>query len=286
MIPKQSFGLTGHASSQIIFGAYALSQATQVEADRILESLLAHGVNHIDTAPMYGNAEQCIGNWMKKQRDDFFLASKSRSRDYARAWKDLHASLERLKVETIDLWQLHGLTNPAGWEKVMGPGGALQAFLKARDQGLVRHLGVTGHGNKTPTMHLQSLERYAFDSVMLPYNYCQMQIASYARDFDQLIEICQARGVAVQTFQSIAWRPVSKQPRQYNTYFYDPLESQAAIEKSVHWAMGLPGSFVITAGDMQFVTRMLDAAGRFKQRPPDEEMAQLVQVYGMQPVFK
>lgn len=285
MILKQLFGRAGHASCRIIFGSYALSNATQAEADQIFEILLAHGVNHIDTAPMYGNAERCIGAWMKKHRDDFFIATKSRSRDYERAKKDLQCSLERLKVDYIDLWQLHGLTNPAGWEKVMGAGGALEAFIEARDKGLVRHLGVTGHGNKVATMHLQSLERHDFDSIMLPYNYCQMQIASYARDFLKLVEICRERNIAVQTIKSIAWRPVGEQPRKHNTYFYEPLESQDAIEKSVHWAMGLRDSFVITAGDMQFVSRMLDAAERFEHQPSDDEMNRLLKEYGIQQVF-
>lgn len=286
MIPKQPFGRSGHASSQIIFGSYALSNATQAEADHILEVLLAHGVNQIDTAPMYGNAEKCIGAWMQKHRDDFFIATKSRSRDYERAKKNLQNSLERLKVDYIDLWQLHGLTNPGGWEKVMGAGGALEAFLEARDQDLVRYLGVTGHGNKAATMHLQSLERYDFDAVMLPYNYCQMQITDYAGDFEKLVAICRERSIAVKTIKSIAWRPIGKQPGKYNTYFYEPFESQEAIEKSVHWAMGLQGSFVITAGDMQFISKMLDAAESFVQPPSDEEMKQLVKACGIQQVFR
>ena len=286
MITGQLFGHTGHASSQIIFGAWALSNATQAEAEQILGILLEYGVNHIDTARMYGNAEELIGSWMKKHRDDFFVATKSRSRTYEGAWKDLRRSLDRLEVDHIDLWQLHGLTNQMGWEKVMGSGGALEAFIEARDKGLVRYLGVTGHGNKVAAMHLQSLERFDFDSVMLPYNYCQMQIASFAADFNKLIGLCRERNVAVQTFQSIAWRPIGKRPRKYNTYFYEPLESGAAIEKSVHWAMGLQGSFVITAGDMQFVLPMLQSAERFEQRPSDEEMNLLMNEYGIQQIFR
>jgi len=286
MITKQAFGRTGHASSRIIFGAYALSNATQEEADRVLELLLEHGVNHIDTAPMYGNAEKLVGLWMKKHRDEFFIATKSQSRAYEGAWKDLRRSLELLEVDHVDLWQLHGLTNQTGWEKVMGSGGALEAFIEARDKGLVRYLGVTGHGNKVAGMHLQSLERFDFDSVLLPYNYCQMQIASYARDFDQLTRVCRQRNVAVQTMKAIARGPIGKRPGKYNTYFYEPLEIDEAIEKSVHWAMGLPDAFVITAGDMQFVPRMLQSAERFEQRPSDEEMNLLVSEYSIQQVFR
>jgi aryl-alcohol dehydrogenase-like predicted oxidoreductase len=137
MIAREPFGRTGHASSRIIFGAYALSNATEADGERILGILLEHDVNHIDTAPMYGNAEKLIGLWMKKHRDDFFVATKSRSRTYEGAWTNLRRSLDQLRIDRIDLWQLHGLTNQMGWEKVMGSGGALEAFIEARDKGLV-----------------------------------------------------------------------------------------------------------------------------------------------------
>jgi len=286
MITRQVFGRTGHASSQIIFGAYALRSATRAEAERTLEILLEHGVNHIDTGRTYGNSEGLIGSWMKKHRDDFFVATKSRSRTYEGAWKDLRRSLDRLRVDHIDLWQFHGLTNQTGWEKAMGPGGALEALIEARQKGLVRYLGVTGHGNRAAAMHLQSLERFDFDSVLLPYNYCQMQIASFAADFDKLIELCRERNVAVQTMKSIAWRPIGDRPAKHRTYFYQPLESEEAIDKSLHWAMGLQGSFVVTAGDMQVVPRMLQSAERFQRRPSDAEMQLLVNEHGIQQVFK
>ena len=150
---------------------------------------------------MYGNAEKCIGSWMEQHRDDFFLATKSRKRAYKEAWEDLQRSLNTLRVDYIDLWQMHGLTNPAGWEKAMGHGGALEAFIEARDKGLVRFLGVTGHGNKVPAMHKRSLERYDFDTVLLPYSYWLMQNRRYAADFNALVGLCRERKVAVQTDQ-------------------------------------------------------------------------------------
>lgn len=285
MIPKQVFGCTGHMSTQIIFGSYALSQATQAEADEILDQLLKYGINHIDTAPMYGNAEISIGRWMEKYRDKFFLATKSRSRSYEGAWKDLRHSLERLKVDQVDLWQMHGLTNPQGWKKAMGTGGALEAFIEARDKGLARFLGVTGHGSKVPVMHKQSLERFDFDTVLLPYSYWQMLNPSYVSHFNELIEMCRERNVAIQTIKSIARRPWKDQPRTYNTYFYEPLEAQVPIDKAVHWAMGLPDSFVITVGDMQLVPKMLDAADRYVERPSDENMKTIMDEFDVQPIF-
>jgi len=282
MISKQPFGRTGHTSTRVIFGGYALSKATQAEADRTLDVLLEYGVNHIDTAPMYGNAEKRIGSWMAQHRDDFFLATKTRKRSYEGAWKDLRQSLSKLKVDHIDLWQMHGLTNPIGWEKVMRNGGALDAFIEARDEGLVRYLGVTGHGNKVPAMHIQSLERFDFDTVLLPYNYLLAQNTRYVADFNGLVELCCKRDVAVQTIKSVVRGPWKSRPRTHNTYFYEPLESQDAIDKSVQWVLGISDSFLITAGDMQILPKMLDAATRFEKRPSDKEMDAVVHEFDIQ----
>ena len=285
MIPTQPFGRTGHESTCIIFGGYALSGAIQIEADRILEMLLEYGVNHIDTAPAYGNAEERIGPWMEQYRKDFFLATKSRSRTYEGAWKDLQRSLDRLRVDQIDLWQMHGLTNPVSWEKVMAPGGSLEAFIKARDEGLVRFLGITGHGDKVPAMHKQSLERFDFDSILLPYNYLQMKKPRYATNFNELAEICRKRNIAVQTIKSVVRRPWRTNPQTHNTFFYEPLVNQDAIDKSVHWSLGLSRSFLITAGDIQILPKMLDAATRFEKPPSDTEMTNLVDEFDMHPII-
>ncbi|MFX1475455.1 MAG: aldo/keto reductase [Promethearchaeota archaeon] len=283
MIPKIPFGRTGHLSSRIIFGGWALSQATQAEADRILDLLLKWGINHIDVARAYGNAEKRVGHWMKQHRDKFFLATKCRSRSPERARRDLENSLSQLKVDQIDLWQLHSLSNPQSWEKVMAPGGVLDVFIEARDQGLVRYLGVTGHGSKIAGMHLRSLERFDFDTVLLPYNFLAMQNPRYAQDFNDVVELCRRRNVVVQTIKSIARRPWGDRPKTYNTYFYEPLEDQGAIDKSVHWALGLEDSFVVTAGDMRLIPKMLEAATRFEQCPSDTEMDVLAKEYALQP---
>jgi len=285
IIAKQSFGKTKQESSRIIFGGYALSKATQDEADNILELLLKNGINHIDTALIYGNSEKLIGSWMENHRKDFFLATKTRSRSYKGAWKNLRQSLELLNVEYIDLWQMHALTNPQGWEKVMSPGGTLEAFIEARDEGLVRFLGVTAHGSKAPFMHKRSLERFDFDAVMLPYNYMRMQNTKYADNFNELITLCQKRNVAVQTIKSISRRPWGDNPKTHNTYFYQPLIDENAIEKSVHWALGLEDSFVITAGDLDLVPQMLDAAKCYREQPSDSEMSALVEKFNVQEIL-
>jgi aryl-alcohol dehydrogenase-like predicted oxidoreductase len=285
MIPQKAFGRTGQVSTHLIFGSWALSQATQAEADRVLELLLEHGVNHIDTAPMYGNAEKCIGPWLEKHRADFFIATKTRKRTYEGAWADLQRSLDRLRVDCVDLWQMHGLTNLAGWERAMGPGGTLEAFLEARDKGLVRFLGVTGHGLKTPAMHMRSLEHFDFDSVLLPYNYALMQNPRYAADFEALVARCRERQVAVQTIKSIARQSWAGRPKTYNTYFYEPLETQKAIDKAVHWVLGRTDVFLITAGDMQLLPMVLGAAERFEARPSDAEMVAHAAEFDIQPIW-
>jgi aryl-alcohol dehydrogenase-like predicted oxidoreductase len=285
MISKQPFGRTGHASTRLIFGAYALSKATQAEADRILELLLEHGVNHIDTAFSYGNAEKRIGPWLEKHRGDFFIATKTRRRTYQGAWDDLQRSLDRLRVDYVDLWQMHGLTSPAGWERAMGPGSTLEAFVEARDKGLVHFLGVTGHGLKAPAMHLRSLERFDFDTVLVPYNYSLIQNARYAADFEALVRLCRERQVAVQTIKSIARRPWKGRPKTYHTYFYEPLDTQEAIDRAVHWVLGYPDVFLITAGDMQVLPKILEAANRFEGRPSDAEMAADAAKFAIQPIF-
>ena len=170
MIPKLPFGRTGHLSTRTLFGAAALGGVTQKEADATLEVLLEFGVNHIDTAAIYGDAELRIGPWMADHRYDFFLATKTEQRTRKEALEELQPSLERLQVDYVDLWQIHAIMEPEPLEIALGPGGALEAFVEAREQGLVRFLGITGHGTQITALHLRALEHFHFDSVLLPYN--------------------------------------------------------------------------------------------------------------------
>ena len=278
MIEKRPFGRTGHMSTATIFGAAALGRVTQEEADRTLDVLLEYGVNHIDTANSYGEAEKRIGPWMSRYRDNFFLATKTENRTYDGAREHLHRSLDLLRTDHIDLWQMHILIKPEEWEVAMGPGGALEAFVEAKEQGLVRFLGVTGHEKVVASMHRRSLEHYDFDSVLLPYNFAMMQNPQYAADFEALVALCQARNVAVQTIKSIARGQWGVQPRTSATW-YEPFTEQADIDKAVHWVLRRPGIFLNTAGDIHILPRVLDAASRFQPGPEaehlDEEMAEL-----------
>ena len=284
MIAKQPFGPTGHMSTRTLFGAAALSQVSQAEADRTREVLLEYGVNHIDTAASYGDAELRIGPWMERYRQHFFLATKTEQRTYRGARDELRRSLERLRVDHVDLWQMHVLVDPDDWETAMGPGGALEAFIEARERGLARFLGVTGHGLAVAAMHKRSLERFDFDSVLLPYNYPLKQNHQYAADLEDLVAICKERNVAVQIIKSICRRPWGDRPQTRATW-YEPLEDQADIDRAVHWILGRPEFFLNTAADIHVLPRVLDAASRFRERPSDEAMTAMVAEREMAPLF-
>ncbi|HXF61692.1 MAG TPA: aldo/keto reductase [Caldilineaceae bacterium] len=284
MIRKQPFGRTGHMSSVTIFGAAALGRVTQEVADRVLETLLQYGVNHIDTAASYGDSELRIGPWMEKHRKDFFLATKTGERTYEKARDEIRRSLDRLRTDQVDLIQLHNLVHPDEWDTAMGPGGALEAAVEAREQGLVRFIGVTGHGLTIAAMHRRSLERFDFDSVLLPYNYPMMQNEKYAADFERLMQLCQERNVAVQTIKGITRGPWATTERTRTTW-YQPLEDQRDIDLAVHWVLGRPGIFLNTAGDVDLLPKILDAASRYERRPSDEEMESMLREQQMTPLF-
>jgi aryl-alcohol dehydrogenase-like predicted oxidoreductase len=284
MIAKEPFGRTEHRSTRTIFGAAALARATQEEADRALDILLEHGVNHIDTAASYGDAELRIGPWMADHRARFFLATKTTERTREGAREELERSLERLRVGHVDLLQLHYLVDAEPWEVAMGPGGALEAAIEAREQGLVRFIGVTGHGTRVAGMHRRSLERFDFDSVLLPYNFTMMQSPDYAADFEKLVAICSERKVAVQTIKSLARRRWEGEPGPRATW-YEPIEDPAALRRAVHWVLARPGLFLNTPGDLELLPRVLDAAASLELPSPDEEMEADVARLEMKPLF-
>ena len=284
MIAKAPFGRTGHESTRTLFGAAALGRVTQTEADATLDVLLKYGINHIDVAASYGDAELRIGPWMPTHRKDFFLATKTEKRTYREALDELQRSLERMSVDSVDLWQMHVLVDPEQWEVAMGPGGALEAFIEARAQGLVRYLGVTGHGLNVARMHMRSLDCFDFDSVLLPWNYPMKQNPQYAADFDALVAMCRERNVAVQTIKSLCRRPWDDRPHTRATW-YEPLEEQSDIDKAVHWVLGRPELFLNTLSDIHLLPKVLDAASRFAQRPTDAEMEDLVVAQEMAPLF-
>jgi aryl-alcohol dehydrogenase-like predicted oxidoreductase len=283
-IPLEAFGRTGHQSTRTIFGAASLSRVSQEVADRTLDVLLHHGVNHIDTAASYGDAELRIRPWLKREPGRFLLATKTDARTKGEGRDDLHRSLDRLGVDHVDLWQLHNLADPIEWDTALSPGGVIEAALEAREQGLVRFIGVTGHGSQIAATHRRSLERFDFDSILLPYNFVTMQLSYYAENFEAIVRTCSERKVAVQTIKSVALRPWLGREHTRATW-YEPLEDQKDIDLAVWWVLGRPGVFLNTTGDVDLLPRVLDAAERFERRPDDDAMSAMLERSKAAPLF-
>ncbi|GAA4629585.1 aldo/keto reductase [Actinoallomurus vinaceus] len=283
-IETADFGRTGHNSTRVIFGAAALAAVSQSVADQTFDVILEHGINHIDVAASYGEAEVRLRPLLRREPDRFFLATKTGERTAAEAREELHRSLDRLGVDHVDLWQLHSLADPIEWDIALSPGGALEAALAAREEGLVRWIGVTGHGTQIAASHRRSLERFDFDSVLLPYNYLTLRNTYYADNFEALYRTCQERRVAMQTIKSIALRPWMGRPHTRSTW-YEPLERQDDIDLAVWWALSRPGVFVNSVGDVDLLPRVLDAASRFDEAPDDAAMDALVQRSQAEPLF-
>jgi aryl-alcohol dehydrogenase-like predicted oxidoreductase len=284
MTDRTFFGRTGHESSRVIFGAAALGSMRQERADQVLATLLEFGVNHIDTAASYGDSELRVAPWMAAHRDRFFLATKTgeRSGDAARA--SLERSLTRLGVDSVDLIQLHNLVEPGEWEVAHGPGGAVDALVRARDEGLVRFIGVTGHGLRIAGMHLRSLERFGFDSVLLPYNYALMSDDGYRADVEALLAVCEQRSVAVQTIKSVARRRWQEAAGPQFSW-YEPLPDGDALVRAVRYVLSRPGLFLNSSSDARLLRPTLEAAAVSGPAPTDEEMAADLERHEIEPLF-
>jgi len=287
-LDRTPFGRTGHHSSRVIFGAAALYSMKQERADRLLDLLLEFGVNHIDTAADYGDSELRLGPWMQKHRGDFYLATKTGDRTKAAARESIHRSLERLRTDHLDLVQMHNLVAQDEWDIAMGPGGALEALVDAQREGLVRFLGVTGHGYTVAAQHRRSLERFPFDSVLLPYNATMMRQPAYAADFEALVDDCAARGTAVQTIKSIAKKRWDDGTGGHFSW-YEPLTDPDAIRRGVRFALSRPGFFLNSSSDGRLLPLILEAAadteGGTVAAPSAAEMDADIARYGMQPLF-
>jgi aryl-alcohol dehydrogenase-like predicted oxidoreductase len=285
VIAKAPFGRTGHESTRTIFGGAAVMSVSHEQADRTLELLLERGVNHIDTASSYGDSELHIAPWLKRYPDTFFLATKVDERSYGGAREQFRRSLDRLGVDRVDLLQLHSLADPIEWETALREGGAIEALVEARDEGLVDFLGITGHGLSIAAMHRLALERFPFDSVLLPYSHRQMEDERYAAEFEALFTVCAERGVAVQTIKAVALAPWGGRPKTAAPW-YEPLTDPGDIELAVHWVLGRDGVFLNTVSDVELLPHVLAAAERFDgERPTDEQMGELVARRDVTPLF-
>jgi aryl-alcohol dehydrogenase-like predicted oxidoreductase len=285
MIDVVPFGRTGHKSSRVIFGAAALGGMRQERADQTLEVVLDAGINHLDTATSYGESELRLRPFLEDHRAGFFLATKTGERTGSAARRELEHSLERLGVDHVDLIQLHNLVEPAEWDVAHGPGGAVEALAQARDEGLVRFIGVTGHGLRIADRHRRSLDRFPFDSVLLPYNYLVMQDPAYRRSFDALVEQCEAAEVAVQTIKSIARRRWPTDSGEPHFAWYQPLPAGDALDRAVGYVLGRPPLFLNTSSDATLLRATVEAASGRPGVPHAEAMDADVAAHAMTPLF-
>lgn len=286
-MPTARFGRTGHQSSRVIFGAAALGEMSPQRALSTIETAVAAGVNHLDTAHSYGRAEDLMAPWLADHRDKVFLATKTGERTADAAWAGVNDSLRRMGVNQIDLIQLHNLADPDEWRTVFSPGGALEALVRARDEGLVRFIGVTGHGMTIPAMHLRSLAEFDFDAVLFPYNRSLLLDDRYGSEVEELIGLCASRDVAVQTIKSIAkgrWDDSYEGPR-YS--WYEPLRDSAAIDRAVRFVLGRDGLFLNSTSDATLLPEVLHAAqgAEVGDVPSDDELRDDSEAWGITPLF-
>jgi aryl-alcohol dehydrogenase-like predicted oxidoreductase len=275
---KRRLGRTGHLSTVVTFGAAALGRVSPAETDKAMELALAHGVNHLDVAPSYGEAELRLGPWLAKHRHDFFLGCKTMERGKEGARAELHRSLERLRVDSFDLYQIHAVGDMAELDKVLAPGGAIEAIVEAKEQGLVRFIGITGHGHQAPAVHAEALQRFAFDTVLLPLNFVLWANADYRRDFQALLKLAAEKDVGLMVIKALARRPWGEREHAYHTW-YEPFDDQPSIERGVRFALSQSITTLISSGDVRLLPLILQAAERYRPLSAAEQ-AELVSTAG------
>lgn len=283
---KRPFGRSGHLSSRVIFGSAGLGGVPQERADEVLPVLLEHGVNHLDTAASYGEAELRLAPWLVDHRDAFFLATKTGERSGSEARRSLERSLERLGVDRVDLIQLHNLVEEDEWQEAHSPGGALEALIQAREEGLCSYIGVTGHGLRIAGMHLRSLERFDYDSVLFPYNFLLLEDADYQRDVGRLLEVCAERQVATQAIKSIARRRwLTDRSDEERLSWYEPLSERAAIADAVNYLLSRDQLFLVTSSDFRQLSATVEAAEEGSDAPARSELERDVADNQMKAIF-
>jgi len=286
MIETRPFGRTGHDSTRVIFGAAAFWGMNQERADRTLAAVREAGINHIDTAASYGDSELRHAPFLADHRQEVFLATKTGERTGDGARRQLELSLTRLGVDHVDLVQLHNLVEPDEFDVAHGPGGAVEALVRARDEGLVSHIGVTGHGTRIAGVHLRSLERFDFASVLLPYNHLSMQHPTYRADFMELLGVCAERQVAVQTIKSVARRRWADDTREGHFSWYEPLPAGEALTRAVDYVLATDQVFLNTSSDARLLAATIDAAqGSVHTAPAADALDADVAALDMTPLF-
>ncbi|NWG07917.1 MAG: aldo/keto reductase [Chloroflexi bacterium] len=278
------FGRTGHRSTIAIFGAAAFWEISQADADKVMEQIIEAGVNHIDIAPSYGQAERRVGPWMPRERSRFFLGCKTMERTRQGAWAEMQRSLKLLQTESFDLYQAHAITTMEELDAITRKGGALEAFIEARQRGLIRFIGITGHGAEAPKIYLEALRRFDFDSVLFPLNFIQMANPEYRRYTEELIAVCKAKDVGTMVIKTITKAPWGKRGHTAATW-YEPFDQQDEIQRAVNFALSYDVTGLCTAGDTRILPLVLNACRNFRRLggPEMEEMIQSAHLF--EPLF-
>lgn len=258
------FGRTGHMSTIAIFGAAAFWEISQADADKVMEQVIDAGVNHIDVAPSYGQAEERVGPWMPRERDRFFLGCKTMERSRQGAWDEMQRSLKRLQTESLDLYQCHAITTMEELDAITMKGGALEAFVEARDRGLTKYIGITGHGLDAPKIYLEALRRFDFDSILFPLNFVQMGIPEFRKNAEELIATCRAKDVGTMVIKTITKAPWGEREHTATTW-YEPFDKIDEIQNAVNFALSYDVTGLCTAGDTRILPLILKACENFTQ---------------------
>lgn len=284
---KRRFGRTEHMSTVAIFGGFALSEATPKETDQIMDMITSAGVNHIDIAPSYGHAEARLGQWFKhqKMREKFFLGCKTMERTREGATHELHQSLERLNTTFFDLYQIHAITTISELDMATQTGGALDAMVDARDRGLIRYIGITGHGFDAPAIFLEALRRFDFDTILFPLNFIQYSYPDFRRNADELIRVCNSLDVGTMIIKSIARGPWGDQPQTYITW-YQPFTTEELIQQAVNFVLSKDITGICTVGDPTILPQVLHACENFTRTTSDQEEGLITYGNTLEPLFK
>jgi aryl-alcohol dehydrogenase-like predicted oxidoreductase len=282
---KRRFGRSGHMSTLAIFGAAAFWDIEQKEADSVMEMVMEAGVNHIDVAPSYGQAEQRIGPWMARERERFFLGCKTMERTREGAWNEMHQSLKRLHTDSFDLYQLHAITTMEELDACTMDGGALGALTQAHEKGYIRHIGITGHGVNAPAIFIESLNRFDFDSVLFPLNYVQMSMPEFRKNTEELIQICKARDVGMMAIKTITKGPWGEEQKTATTW-YEPFDQMNEIQPAVNFALSYEVTGLCTAGDIKVLPLVLEACQNFEPMSLSQKEAMIQSGQQFEPLFR
>jgi aryl-alcohol dehydrogenase-like predicted oxidoreductase len=281
---KRELGRTGHFSSVAIFGGAAFWDITQSMANQVMEQVLVAGVNHIDIAPSYGVAEDRMGSWLKRERQRFFLGCKTMERSAKGAWNEMQASLKRLQVEQFDLYQIHAITTQEELDAALRKGGVIETLMKAREEGITRYLGITGHGMQSPALFLQAIQRFDFDTIMFPLNYALFAQDEYRMGALELLRECKARRIGTMIIKSVARAPWNEKQKTHTTW-YEPFHILQTIQESVNFVLSQDVTGLCMAGDVTVIPMVLQACEHFTQLSEDEQKTLIERGKTMEMIF-